>query len=224
MRLVLLLTTVIVHLAVGASSARTPAACRACPTACAGAVSACVPVLAASCPTAPRGKAKRCRRKAKRHCRKGINGCCVDTCKTTGAPVCCGAPTTTTSTTLPGGGGNPCFTDGGDGTVHDTCTGLQWEKKTGRKGVHVTNGLHDINDVFPWAGTCARNRGLFCQPDAASAATCAAQSDGSDGTSSPVGCAECPGGVYDAATNPTGTGPCGDPGLRTIWVWLNQLN
>jgi hypothetical protein len=149
----------------------------------------------------------------------------VDTCKKTGAPVCCGGPSTTT-TTIPGGGGSPCFTDPGDGTIHDSCTGLQWEKKDGAKGVH--NGdLHNINNVYPWAGTCARNPSLFCQPDAAAAATCAALADGVTGPSPPEGCGECPGGVYDPASNPGGTGPCGASGaasITTVWVWLNQLN
>src|SRR6185295_11663557 len=66
--------------------------------------------------------------------------------------------------------------------------------------------------------------------DAASAATCTALADGGNGTTAAEGCAECPGGVYDAATNPSGTGPCiaagssGAPPLTTVWVWLNRLN
>ena len=215
MRIVLLLAVLV--LAAGLSVARTPKACRACATACADDVTACTDAAAATCPSAPRGKAKRCLKKARRHCKKDVILACVAACTETGAPVCAAA-SSTTSTTI-AGGGNPCFTDGGDGTVHDSCTGLQWEQKTGRRGVRVPGALHDINDVFPWAGTCAHDASQLCQPDAAAAATCAAHSDG--GTASPpVGCSECPGA----------TGPCTPPGnsgaatVLTVWAWLNQLN
>ena len=138
--------------------------------------------------------------------------------------MCCGAPATTT-TTQPGGG-NPCFTDPGDGTIHDSCTGLQWEKKEGAKGVQNLGDLHNINNVYPWAGRC-RTTGKLCQPDTASAATCAMQSDGTT-AAPPDGCTECAGGDYDATTNPTGTGPCtagtGTTAVTTIWAWLDQVN
>jgi hypothetical protein len=228
MRLVLLLMTVAALLVARASAAKTPKACHECPTACGNDVSDCVQVMATTCPSTPRAKAHRCLKKAKRHCRKSINGCCVDTCRETGAPACCGAASTTT-TTEPGGGGNPCFTDAGDGTIHDSCTGVQWEKKVGAKGVHHPGDLHDINDVYPWAGTCARNASLFCQPDAAAAATCTALADGGTGASAQDGCSECPGGIYDPTSNPSGTGPCRAAApatgpITTVWVWLNQLN
>jgi hypothetical protein len=97
-----------------------------------------------------------------------------------------------------------------------------------RRGVHVVGDLHNINEVYPWAGTCARNAGQFCQPDAAAAATCAALADGGTGAQAQDACNECPGGVYDAVNNPGGTGPCdpvsGTAALTTVWVWLNQLN
>lgn len=118
--------------------------------------------------------------------------------------------------------------DGGDGTVHDSCTGLQWEKKDGSRGVQNVADLHNVNNVYSWAGTCTRDASLFCQPDAAAAATCAALADGVTGGQPQEGCSECPGGDYDAVNNPSGTGPCvfgsGTGPLTTIWVWLNQLN
>jgi len=227
MRIVLVLLTVLL-LAAGPAAAKTPKACRACTTACANDVTGCTDAAAATCPSAPRAKAKRCLKQARRRCKKDVKRACVAACTETGAPVC-SAASSTTSTTIADGGGNPCFTDGGDGTVHDSCTGLQWEQKTGRRGVRIPGALHDINDVYPWAGTCAHDASQLCQPDAAAAATCAAHSDG--GTASPpVGCSECPGGDYDATTNPGAKGPCTPPGnsgaatVLTVWAWLNQLN
>ncbi|HXJ34505.1 MAG TPA: DUF1566 domain-containing protein [Candidatus Eisenbacteria bacterium] len=213
-------------LAAAVSWARLPAACRQCRATCGTAVSACVDAVAAACPSASRAKGRRCRSRALHRCRKTIDTCCKRTCKETGAPVCCGAPATTT-TTQPGGG-NPCFSDPGDGTIHDSCTGLQWEKKDGSRGAQNPGDPHNLNNVYPWAGTCMRNAGVLCQPDAASATTCAALADGTT-AQPPDGCGECPGGDYDPTTNPTGTGPCtvggsGAQSVTTIWVWLNQLN
>src|SRR5205085_10128780 len=113
---------------------------RTCPAACATAATDCANVAATACPTTPRGKAHRCRVRAKRHCHRAIVSCCKQSCRQTDAPVCCAAPSTTTTTLRDGG--NPCFTDGGDGTVHDSCTGLQWAQKTGAKGVH-NDDLHN---------------------------------------------------------------------------------
>jgi hypothetical protein len=226
MRIALLVT--VLALAAWPAAAKTPKACRACAAACADDVTSCADAAAAACPGAPRGTAKRCLKKARRRCKKDVKLACVAACKETGAPVCAAA-SSTTSTTIAGGGGNPCFTDGGDGTVHDSCTGLQWEKKTGSRGVHPPGALHDINDVYPWAGTCAHDASQLCQPNEAAAATCAAHADG--GTESPpVGCTLCPGGDYDPSTNPAGKGPCTPAGnsgattVMTVWVWLNQLN
>ena len=216
MRIALLVT--VLALAAWPAAAKTPKACRACAAACANDVTTCTDAAAAACPSAPRGKAKRCLRKARRRCKKDVKVACVAACKETGAPVCAAA-SSTTSTTIAGGGGNPCFTDGGDGTVHDSCTGLQWEKKTGSRGVRPPGALHDINDVYPWAGTCAHDASQLCQPNAEAAATCAAHSDG--GTESPpVGCSECPDGVGPC----TPAGNSGAPTVMTVWVWLNQLN
>ncbi len=227
MRLALLLLAILfAHPMAGDSWARVPRACRQCRAVCGTAVSECVTATVASCPATPHGRAHRCRRRAKHLCRRTIDGCCTTSCRQTGEPICCGAPATTT-TTLPGGG-NPCFTDGGDGTVHDSCTGLQWEKKNGANGVHNPADLHNVNNVYPWAGVCTYGgANIFCQPDAAAAATCAALADGTT-TDPEEGCSECPGGDYDPTSNPGGTGPCkpatGPPPVNTIWAWLNQLN
>ena len=208
------------------SGAKLPAACRPCRATCATTVAGCIDAATTACPSTPARKARRCRKRARHRCRTSINHCCTSTCRETGEPVCCGAPATTT-TTQPDSG-NPCFSDPGDGTVHDTCTGLQWEKKQGARGVQNPSDLHNLNNVYPWAGTCMRNTGAFCQPDAASAATCAAMADGTT-TQPPDGCNECPGGNYDPTTNPAGTGPCtvvgsGGQPARTIWLWLNEVN
>lgn len=217
--------TLVAVVASGVCWAKLPLACRRCRATCAATVTDCGDAAAAACPSAPPRKARKCRRRALHRCRKSIDGCCTRTCRESGEPVCCGVATTTT--TLPDGG-NPCFTDPGDGTIHDSCTGLQWEKKNGAKGAQNPGDLHNVNNVYPWAGTCMRNAGAFCQPDAASAATCAALADGTT-AQPPDGCGECPGGNYDATTNPTGTGPCtvsgsGAQSVTTIWVWLNAIN
>jgi hypothetical protein len=110
---------------------------------------------------------------------------------------------TTTTTTLVSG----CFTDTGDGTIHDTCTGLQWEKKTTavQSGVNAAD-LHDVDNPYSWAGSCTVG-GALCQPNAAAAATCAAHSDG--GTEACSTCA---------------SGTCAVGGITTVWDWLNQVN
>ena len=108
MRLMLLLATaLLVHLAGGVSSARIPKACHKCRAMCGDSVSECVDVSATSCPSTPRGKASKCMRKTKRQCRKEINTCCMDSCKQTGSPVCCGGPSATPTTEPSVGGGSP---------------------------------------------------------------------------------------------------------------------
>ena len=39
------------------------------------------------------------------------------------------------------------FVDNNNGTISDTCTGLQWEKKT----APGTGGLHDVNNRYLWS-------------------------------------------------------------------------
>ena len=44
-----------------------------------------------------------------------------------------------------------CFCDQGDGTIHDTCTGLQWEKKTTAAGSGPNAAdLHDVDNTYTW--------------------------------------------------------------------------
>jgi hypothetical protein len=125
------------------------------------------------------------------------------TTTTTSAPTT-STSTSTTSTTLQSG----CFQDWGDGTIHDTCKNLQWEKKT------TTPGLHDVGNLYVWSGCCGGHcpsLADYCQPDAAAATTCA-----SHATGVVAGCGTCPNGTcivdfYGGAST-------------TVWAWLNQIN
>jgi len=99
--------------------------------------------------------------------------------------------------------------DNGDGTITDGCTGLMWEKKD------QAGGLHDYSTAYAWAGRCADDA-TRCQPNAAAAAACAAQTDGE------VGCSQCARGTCIVDSD-SGVGT--NPGPRTtIWDWLSQLN
>ena len=98
-----------------------------------------------------------------------------------------------------------CFCDLGNGTIKDTCTGRQWEKKTS------TAGVHNVNNLYSWAGQCTVG-GALCQPNAAAAATCAAHADG--GT---TGCSECASGTCNWDLFGFGA-------ITTVWDWVNQLN
>ena len=49
-----------------------------------------------------------------------------------------------------------CFTDTGDGTIHDTCTGLQWEKKTRRSERQNAADLHDVDNALLVGGVLQR--------------------------------------------------------------------
>jgi len=111
--------------------------------------------------------------------------------------------TATTTTTLSG-----CFTDLGDGTISDSCTGLQWEKKTN------VAGLHNVNTEYSWAGCCNGVCGTtnYCQPNAAAAALCMAQAEG--GTQ---GCNVCVIGTCDVDPGSVGV-------ATTVWDWLRQVN
>lgn len=106
-----------------------------------------------------------------------------------------------------------CLTDGGDGTIHDGCTGLQWEKKTGTVGdVPNPSDLHDVNNTYNWTGCCngSCTSMFLCQPEAASGTSCATLSDG---------------GTLGCSTN-CGSSTCfiGPNAITTIWDWINQLN
>ena len=112
------------------------------------------------------------------------------------------APGTPTPTCVP--------TDNGDGTITDACTGLMWEKKD------QAGGLHDYSTVYVWAGLCA-DEATRCQPNAAAAAACAAQTGGADG------CGQCARGVCEV-NSPYSVGGASPSAATTIWDWLNQLN
>ena len=104
-----------------------------------------------------------------------------------------------------------CFVDQGL-TVLDTCTNLEWEKKDTAVGSGVDAGnLHDVDNSYSWAGRCTIHPLVLCQPNAAAAATCAAQTGGA------FGCGEC--GVGDGTCDPVPLG-----GITTIWDWVSQLN
>jgi hypothetical protein len=100
--------------------------------------------------------------------------------------------------------------DNGDGTITDDQTGLMWEKKDDNN----TGGIHDKDNEYTWAGCCDGNCASYddyCQPDAAAAAACSAQTGGA------VGCSECSVGTCDVD-------PYGFGAITTIWDWLVQLN
>jgi uncharacterized protein DUF1566 len=165
------------------------------------------------------------KKKAKRDCRRGIISMCksgICSC-TVGTPLCADPPTTTvptttvettssttssstTTTTLMSGA---CLRDIGDGTIHDVCAGLQWEKKV------ATPGLQNVDTLYGWAGCCngdCSNVANLCQPNAEAAATCAAHAE--DGAQ---GCATCASGTCNVDVDQVGV-------PTTVWDWINQLN
>src|SRR5207249_1065782 len=109
-----------------------------------------------------------------------------------------------------------CFCDLGNGTIKDTCTGRQWEKKTTAVGSGVNPAdLHDVDNRYTWAGCCEGDCGTVakrCQPNEAAAATCSAHADG--GTE---GCGTCASGTCNL--DPLGLGA-----ITTVWDWINQVN
>jgi hypothetical protein len=178
------------------------------------------------CKPAIRARCAGFKKTAKRDCRKGIIFFCKSgECSCTDGAPSCAEPTTTSvptttststtsstssstsTTTLMSGA---CLSDNGDGTIHDVCTALQWEKKVSGPG------LHDVTALYAWAGCCdgdCSSITTFCQPNAAAAATCAAGSDGGA-----QGCSTCAAGHtcnvdVDLVGIPT-----------TVWDWINQLN
>jgi hypothetical protein len=103
-----------------------------------------------------------------------------------------------------------CFTDLGDCTILDTCTGLQWEKKT-----DVPGGLNDVNARYAWSGCCDRDCSTaerHCQPNAGASATCFALAD--NGT---AGCGLCTSGTCEIDAFGLGI-------ATTVWDWLTQMN
>lgn len=90
----------------------------------------------------------------------------------------------------------PVYVDNRDGTIAARHTGLMWEKKVALDGTVEGANLHDTDNCYPWAGTCAAD-GADCRVDA--------------------DCGEkgrCRAGDCQAAA----------PNGRTIFQWIEQLN
>ena len=98
--------------------------------------------------------------------------------------------------------------DTGDGTIHDTCTGLQWEKKNSSDGVPDAFNLHDVDNTYAWVGRCWRIAEP-CQPSEAAAAACQVQDGG-------LGCTVCGQGDWCYFE--------GHAVLTTIWDWIARVN
>lgn len=127
---------------------------------------------------------------------------------------CLAATTTSTSTssstttTLQSG----CFQDWGDGTIRDTCTGLQWEQKdTAVLSGPDPGNPHDVDNQYSWAGLCSIATSKPCQPNLAAETACKAQTDVAHWGS---GCEQCGGGE----------GTCAVGSFVTVWDWLAQVN
>jgi len=125
-------------------------------------------------------------------------------CETTTTTIVTTTTTSSTTTTT------LRFVDNGDGTITDNQTGLMWEKKDSDDATPNPANLHDVDNTYPWAGCCdgdcESSVYVFCQPNAAAAAACSAQTGGA------VGCSEC------------SVGTCETSGRQTIWDWLVQVN
>lgn len=150
---------------------------------------------------------RRVARQCRRCCPRDSSSCVSTTTSTTSTfpPSTTSTSTTTSSSTIIS---SPCFVDRGL-TVLDTCTGLEWEKKT------AAPGLHDVKTIYAWAGCCSAccdpvcDASPFCQPNELAAAACAAHADG---------------GTYGCSTCETGTCTMYRGVSTTIWDWVSQLN
>lgn len=146
-----------------------------------------------------------------------------NTTTSTITPTTTTTSTSTSTTTLPCTLSTPCisgcFQDWGDGTIRDTCTHMQWEKKDGADGVYPGEGavnpsnLHDVDNSHVWAGTCSANATKLCQQTAAAESLCKAQTPS---TYWPYGCEQC--GATDGACLVDNTA-----GIGTVWDWVDQL-
>ena len=94
-----------------------------------------------------------------------------------------------------GRGVTPVYRDNRDGTISDVNSGLMWEKKIKLDGIGDAANLHDADNCYPWAGSCAAG-GAECRIDA----DC-----GADGPCHAVDCQVSSGGL-------------------TIFKWVGQLN
>jgi Protein of unknown function (DUF1566) len=55
------------------------------------------------------------------------------------------------------------YTDNGDGTITDNNTKLMWEKKDEAASGDL---LHNVNNTYPWSGTCSGDGTTVCGTDA----------------------------------------------------------
>jgi hypothetical protein len=103
-------------------------------------------------------------------------------------------------------------------TVLDNRTGLAWEKKTTAvgSGVNVAD-LHDVDNLYTWAGRCSVATAKYCQPNLAAETACKAQT-------APAywgnGCEQCVGGEGACVIDPD----FGNEATTTVWDWLSQVN
>ena len=105
--------------------------------------------------------------------------------------------------------------DPGDGTIYDSATGLQWEKKTTAFGSGVNAAdLHDVDNTYAWAGRCSVTTTKYCQPNAAAETLCKAQTPSASGS----GCERCTAGEGTCNVDPISLGS-----VTTVWNWLAQV-
>jgi hypothetical protein len=117
--------------------------------------------------------------------------------------------------------------DLGDGTIVDSATGLQWEKKDGVE-THFRPGNgrpygdqpHDVDDTYAFAGTCLGSALTYCQATPEAAAACRAQIP--DDLEGDAGCNECPGGSTCQVEGRNFLNNLHR--AETIWDWLARLN
>jgi Protein of unknown function (DUF1566) len=170
--------------------------------------------------------AKSCRKAILKRCKKmGPDAACPpDEVTTTTEP---GGPSATTSTTVRGGSTTSTtlatsncsgtFCDLGDGTILDSATGLQWEKKTTQVGSGVNPAdLHDVDNRYSWDGGCTIAVQKDCQLNQTDEDACDANTPLSERI---YGCQQCAAGegtcnVHDGSAD----------SITTVWDWLHQLN
>jgi Protein of unknown function (DUF1566) len=173
--------------------------------------------------------AKSCRKAILKRCKKlgADTACPPDEVTTTTVPSGGSATTTTvrgspvTTTTLATSNCSGTFCDLGDGTVLDSATGLQWEKKTTEVGSGVNPAdLHDVDNHYAWSGSCSIHV-KYCQPNQAAEDTCDANSSPADRIK---GCQQCVASAGDGTCAVEPSSSVEKNPITTVWDWLNQLN
>ncbi|HXJ36835.1 MAG TPA: DUF1566 domain-containing protein, partial [Candidatus Eisenbacteria bacterium] len=107
--------------------------------------------------------------------------------------------------------------DLGNGTIFDTATGLQWEKKDDGGGGPNPNDLHDVDNRYVWAGVCTLDTTKLCQPTVGAEVACKVQTDPANWQDG--GCEPCAPADGTCNVDPQGLGS-----LSTVWEWLDRLN